>query len=113
MECSRQLAETELARQFFSPREAEAIAQLPPEEGQRAFLRMWTLKEARLKATGVGISEGLARVAVDLDHPIALPWRVRVDDRGVDRWERVLRCLYRVRGRMAVPLLPDALNFRT
>ncbi|ERN43219.1 phosphopantetheinyl transferase [Rubidibacter lacunae KORDI 51-2] len=73
LECSRPLAAAELARQFFSPREAEAIALLPPEEGQRAFLRMWTLKEARLKATGVGISEGLAQVEVDLDHPSRCP----------------------------------------
>src|SRR6185312_10744716 len=56
-----------LARRFFSKREAAALDALPEPERATAFLRLWTCKEAVLKALGAGISFGLDRVAFDLD----------------------------------------------
>ncbi len=46
-----------LTQRFFSAREHDAIAQLPPEHRERSFFRYWTCKEAYLKATGEGLSE--------------------------------------------------------
>ncbi len=57
-----------LAQRFFSPTEAATLAQLPPESQQTAFFRAWTCKEAYLKATGAGISGGLAAVEISI-HP--------------------------------------------
>jgi len=65
----------DLARRFFSKHEADALAALPEAERATAFLRLWTCKEAVLKALGAGISFGLDRVAFDLDatgHPASV-----------------------------------------
>lgn len=56
-----------LARRFFAKPEADALDALPAERRPEAFLRLWTCKEAVLKALGVGISFGLDRVAFSLD----------------------------------------------
>ncbi|MEO7149046.1 MAG: 4'-phosphopantetheinyl transferase superfamily protein [Rhodanobacteraceae bacterium] len=53
----------ELARRFFDPDEAQALAACPEEERDATFLRLWCAKEAVLKALGRGIAFGLERVA--------------------------------------------------
>ena len=53
-----------LARRFFSAEEAGAIALLPSERQAEAFQRMWTIKEAALKAIGKGVVYGLDTFAV-------------------------------------------------
>lgn len=71
----RKLDAQDLARRFFSQREADALEALPEALRAIAFLRLWTCKEAVLKALGAGISFGLDRVAFDLDatgHPAAI-----------------------------------------
>lgn len=44
-----------IARRFFTPAEAEAIAQQSPDDHDSAFFTLWTLKEAYLKANGEGL----------------------------------------------------------
>jgi len=56
----------ELARRWFARRESMALAGLPEARQQMAFLRLWTCKEAVLKAHGHGIGYGLDRVEFDL-----------------------------------------------
>jgi 4'-phosphopantetheinyl transferase len=56
-----------LARRYFSNTEADALEALPAELRLPAFLRLWTCKEAVLKALGAGISFGLEKVSFDLD----------------------------------------------
>lgn len=56
-----------VAKRFFCPREYEWILGLPPASQQRAFLQLWTAKEAYLKATGEGIAGGLSQVEVCCD----------------------------------------------
>ena len=71
----RRIEIEDLARRFFAAAEADALEALPPEIRLAAFLRLWTCKEAVLKALGVGISFGLERVAFALDAagtPVAL-----------------------------------------
>jgi 4'-phosphopantetheinyl transferase len=59
----------EIASRFFSPRETETLMALSTECRMEGFFACWTRKEAFLKATGEGISEGLAKVEVTLT-----PW---------------------------------------
>ncbi|HEV2209042.1 MAG TPA: 4'-phosphopantetheinyl transferase superfamily protein [Verrucomicrobiae bacterium] len=54
----------ELVSRFFSRRESAAFAALPEWQKPDAFFRLWTRKEAWLKATGQGIAQHLARVEV-------------------------------------------------
>jgi 4'-phosphopantetheinyl transferase len=63
----RRLKVDELARRFFAAGEADALAALPAGRRDAAFLRLWTSKEAILKALGAGLSFGLDRVAFALD----------------------------------------------
>lgn len=56
----------QLAQRYFLPRENALIQAYPPEQRQQVFFRLWTCKEAYLKATGEGIT-GLRRVAVGLE----------------------------------------------
>jgi len=63
----REIEIDDIARRYFSSAEADAIEALAPERKLAAFLRLWTCKEAVLKALGEGISFGLDRVAFALD----------------------------------------------
>jgi 4'-phosphopantetheinyl transferase len=56
-----------LAEAFFAPAEAAALAALPDPARQAAFLRIWTLKEAFIKAVGKGLSIPLADFAFTLE----------------------------------------------
>lgn len=58
---------TDVARQNFSAREQQALLQLAPEEQLSAFYRIWTRKEALLKAEGSGLSRDLDTFTVSLD----------------------------------------------
>lgn len=55
-----------IARRWFAPSEQAQLRALQPSARREAFLRMWTAKEAVLKATGKGISHGLDRVGLAL-----------------------------------------------
>ena len=57
----------ELARRFFTPGECAALTALPPERLGAAFVRLWSCKEAVLKALGRGIAFGLERLDFALD----------------------------------------------
>lgn len=48
-----------LARRFFNPAEIALLENLPPDQLPLAFYRFWTLKEAYLKAKGVGLTTAL------------------------------------------------------
>jgi len=54
----------DLVRRFFSKREAAAFAIVPEDQKPLAFFRIWTRKEACLKATGQGITHLLDQVEV-------------------------------------------------
>ena len=67
VEAADKRAPLPVARRYFSPREAAALDALPPEARPRHFLRLWTLKEAYLKAMGEGLPGGLDRMTFTLD----------------------------------------------
>ena len=57
---------TRLARRVFSAREQAELAAVPAGNRRAAFLDGWTRKEAYLKATGLGIVDGLQSIEVTL-----------------------------------------------
>jgi 4'-phosphopantetheinyl transferase len=59
----------DLARRFFSPPEVAALDVLDPSLRHDAFFRVWSRKEAIIKASGHGLSAGLDRFAVSADPP--------------------------------------------
>lgn len=73
-----------LAQRFFAAQEAQALAALPAEERSSAFLQLWTVKEAVLKAQGRGLAYGLHRVVVDLRE--SGPALVCFDDEPTTPW---------------------------
>jgi len=56
----------ELASRFFAAEESAALAALDEDARSAAFLRLWTAKEALLKALGHGLSFGLDRLRFSL-----------------------------------------------
>jgi 4'-phosphopantetheinyl transferase len=59
----------DLYRRFCSPAEIADIERQPEEARARRFLTYWTLKEAYLKARGLGIAVSLADVEFAIDGP--------------------------------------------
>jgi 4'-phosphopantetheinyl transferase len=86
---------TEIITRFFTRSERAYLLNLPTAERQTAFFRCWTCKEAQVKATGQGISEGLTQLdlAAMLKTAESLtycdPWSIAtldLDDRWRDRY---------------------------
>ena len=61
--------ELDLADRYFRPEEVAWLATLAPDERPRGFLRLWTLKEALIKATGEGLSRELDSFWFDVFPP--------------------------------------------
>lgn len=55
-----------LARRVCTDREIEMLAQAPEEERDALLLRLWTCKEAALKAVGIGLSGGARNVEAEI-----------------------------------------------
>jgi 4'-phosphopantetheinyl transferase len=86
----KKLRVVEIARRFFDPVEAEALALLDDDMRDEAFIGLWCAKEAVLKSTGQGLSFGLARLA--FTQSAATDWKLaRVDPvlGRVDEWQLV------------------------
>lgn len=61
-----------LARRYFAPAEVAYLERLPPDQWKDGFFRIWTLKEAYLKARGLSVTMPLDAFAFDLEsglHP--------------------------------------------
>lgn len=62
----------EIAERFFSFAEREALRKIPEARRHESFFRIWTRKEAYIKALGEGLSHPLHQFDVSLDNPAAL-----------------------------------------
>ncbi len=60
----------ELAERFFHPAEAADLGRLAAADQAAGFLTLWTLKEAVVKAVGVGITGGLERFRLRTAPPV-------------------------------------------
>ena len=56
-----------LAERFFAAAETAWLRALPPEERRARFLDLWSLKEAVLKALGIGLAGSIGGVAFELE----------------------------------------------
>lgn len=74
-----------VARRYFCPSEFAALAALPPAARKDAFFRVWTLKEAVMKAVGLGLSLPPDQVEVTLT-PAGPSALLRLGHEGFDRW---------------------------
>lgn len=76
-----------LAQRFFSSRESSGLFQLSDEPQREAFFRIWTRKEAILKATGKGLTFPLDRLTVSFgdDEPPRL-LALGDDPEEANRW---------------------------
>ncbi len=76
-----------LARRFFSPAERDFILALDDPDRDRAFLRIWTQKEAWLKAIGLGMGMPLREVETEAD-PAKPPqlFAISGDRKKAGRW---------------------------
>ncbi len=61
-----------LARKYLTSREQAAIASADEDAHRRAFLRLWTCKEAMSKATGQALSAPLRKLDVELTPSLRL-----------------------------------------
>ncbi len=77
-----------IVARFFSAAERATLDRLPPDHRLHAFFRLWTVKEAYLKACGDGLARGLDQLDVELA-PDERGASVRALDRPDEgrRWE--------------------------
>ena len=65
-----------LAGRFFAPEEQEMLSRAPADARDAVFFRVWTCKEAFIKALGEGLSHPLDAFSVAIDDP---PGFMRMD----------------------------------
>jgi 4'-phosphopantetheinyl transferase len=88
IECIRQISALSIAKRFFMPEENNYLASLTEDDRQKTFFRIWTRKEAFIKARGLSISGYLSKVSVAVplcDH-VPRVWLRGEEDR-MDFWE--------------------------
>lgn len=78
----------ELVQTCLSPRERAAYLDLPAEHRPYRFARLWTLKEAYLKALGIGLDQAPDRCGFELEGADERPRLVESDEAGgvAGRW---------------------------
>ena len=81
----RPLAVMPLARRFLSAAEAGDLRACPRPDRPRRFLEVWTLKEAYLKARGLGLAGGLDALSVRVAPREPIELRMPGDD--ARRWQ--------------------------
>lgn len=69
----RRIDVARFAGRFYAPHEAAAVRHAAPAERDALFYSIWTLKEAYLKARGLGISVPLASLSFTLDRERIVP----------------------------------------
>jgi len=75
-----------IATRFFAPAEVAALRALDAAEQEPAFYRVWSRKEAYIKATGEGVSAGLDTFEVSIGTEPAVTLRVPGNPAEETRW---------------------------
>jgi 4'-phosphopantetheinyl transferase len=76
----------DLARRFFAPAETDALLALDATMRTAAFYRIWTRKEAFVKAMGTGIGWGLDRFIVSHDEREAVALQIPEMPADAEKW---------------------------
>lgn len=87
----------DIADRFFSPSEVRELRAQPAERQRTRFFEYWTLKEAYIKARGMGLALPLDQFSFHLDEGPEI--RISFDPRLVDDPESWQFSLYRPSGR--------------
>jgi 4'-phosphopantetheinyl transferase len=87
--CSRTPANLDIAERFFSAPEVAILRRTPAKLRPETFLRLWTLKEAFIKATGEGLTRALDSFSLSLD-PVSIAFNPDRPDEG-GRWSFIER----------------------
>jgi 4'-phosphopantetheinyl transferase len=74
-----------LSSRFFSPEEAAALQEMPPDRLRERFFLYWTLKESYIKARGLGLSLPLASFSFRLAGEC--PFLIDFSGNDRDPWE--------------------------
>jgi 4'-phosphopantetheinyl transferase len=82
----RDRAPLDVADRYFSAAETAQLHALPAEEQSRRFVRLWTLKEAYLKAIGTGLAGGLDQMSIIFTSADEFRFE-RADDGDAARWQ--------------------------
>jgi len=77
-EASERFVDFALLDRYFAPEEARAVTSASPERKAAVFFRLWTLKEAFIKATGEGLHRPLASFSFAFD-PLRLSFHPECD----------------------------------
>lgn len=87
--CNRAIMD--IAERFFTSRELTMIQSYPPRMRHEAFFKLWTCKEAFLKAAGTGLSFDLNKVEVSAraGEPVRLV-SIDGDSREASSWSLIL-----------------------
>jgi len=84
---SRSNSTSEIAERFFSPSETKALLELPSHQHRDRFFDLWTLKEAYIKACGMGLSIPLNHFSYSFnDKQISIDFAPERDDTP-ELWE--------------------------
>jgi 4'-phosphopantetheinyl transferase len=76
-------SDSAVARAFFAPAELELLRRVPEAEWPVWFFRVWTLKEAYIKAIGTGLNTPLQSFSFTFD-PIRITFAAAADDHPQD-----------------------------
>lgn len=84
---AREVDREGISARYFSSAERTRLRMAPPKDRNEIFYRLWTTKEAWLKATGDGIVGGLDRVEFEVSETFDVRLAMIFEDgRSVDEW---------------------------
>lgn len=83
----REVNSEELSLRFFLPSEHAQLMSVPDNLRHEQFLRRWTLKEACVKATGLGIARALRQYEILFDEPPCLRFTHLQHGGRLDSWQ--------------------------
>ncbi len=104
-----------IAHRFFAQSEVDRLLELTDEPRRRRFFELWTLKEAYLKAKGVGLTQPLNSMSFFLkdDGTIAIQFVTKSDDPACWAFSLFEPCLhYQLALAVQRPKLLNPLNIR-
>jgi 4'-phosphopantetheinyl transferase len=97
VETSRRRTDTVALERYFAPAERAALEALPAAARRRRFFELWTLKEAYLKARGLGLRLSLAGFAFEYCAPAGV--QIQFTDACPDTPQRWAFAQFELRGR--------------
>ena len=77
------------ARRYFTEAEVDELAELHDDDLERAYIRVWTCKEAYVKGWGYGIQRNVGKIEVSVAGGRSRLIHCAFDETAPDRWSLV------------------------